>query len=166
MTSSERKTNEIPCSDGASIPLKSEHFNLTKREFYDGVRLRYERTLKNLPLDCVCQAKFSVEHALSCKIGGFVTLSHNEMRDLTSDMLSSVCKDVCKEPCLELRADFSARGFRQRTQRAFVDVVFCPMAPSNRCKTLASSFNSIIPFNHSNQSFHFILSFHSIILFH
>ncbi|KAG1673340.1 putative ABC transporter C family member 15 [Nymphon striatum] len=62
------------------------------------------------------------------QIGGFVTLRHNEIRDLTADMLSTVCKDVHKEPCLqnvdngvELRADVSARGFWQRMQRAFVD---------------------------------------------
>ena len=53
-----------------------------------------------------------------CKIGGFVTLHHNEMRGRNVDLLSTVCKDVGKEPCLqqsengvELRADVSARGF-------------------------------------------------------
>eukprot|EP00794_Sanderia_malayensis_P018637 gene18637-biopygen15703 len=156
MTSSQCKAYEIACSDGASIwlsslPLKSEHFHLSKREFHDGIFLRYAWNLKNLPSECVCKAKFSVDHALSCKIGGFVTLRHNEMRDLTADLLSTVCKDVCKEPCLqqsengsELRADVSARGFWQRMQRAFVDVrVFYPFAPSYRCKTLASTFRSM-----------------------
>eukprot|EP00795_Rhopilema_esculentum_P006622 gene6622-12158_t len=77
----------------------------------------------------VCKAKFHVDHALSCQIGGFVTLRHNEMSDLTVDLLPTVCKDVCNEPCLqqsengvELRAEVSARGFWQRMQRAFVDV--------------------------------------------
>ena len=82
---------------------------------------------------------------------GFVTLCHNEMRDLTADLLSTVCKDVCKEPCLqqsengvELRVDMSAPGFWQRMQRAFVDVrVFYPFTPSYRCKTLASIFRSM-----------------------
>ena len=134
MTSAQSRANDIACSDGASIwlsslPLKSENFSLTKREFYDGIHLRYAWDLKNLPSECVCKAKFNVDHALSCKIGGFVTLRHNEMRDLTVDLLSTVCKDVCKEHCLqksengvELRADASARGFWQIMQRAFVDV--------------------------------------------
>ena len=100
-----------------------------KREFYDGLYLRYGWNLKNLPSECVCKSKFSADHALSCKTGGFVTLRHNEMRDISTDLLSTVCKDVCKEPCLqqsengvELRVDVSARGFWQRMQRAFVDV--------------------------------------------
>eukprot|EP00794_Sanderia_malayensis_P011438 gene11438-biopygen9117 len=79
MTSSQCKAYEIACSDGASIwlsslPLKSKHFHLSKREFPDGIFLKYTRNLKNLPSECVCKAKFSVDHALSCKIGGFVTL--------------------------------------------------------------------------------------------
>ena len=134
MTSAQCRSNDIACSDGASIwlsslPLKSENFSLKKPEFYDGIHLRYAWDLKNLPSECVCKAKFNVDYALSCKIGGFVTLRHNEMRDLTVDLLSTVCKDVCKETCLqqskngvELRADASARGFWQRMQRAFVDV--------------------------------------------
>ena len=85
------------------------------------------------------------------EIFGFVTLRHNEMRDLTADLLSTVCKDVCKEPCLqqsengvEIRVDVTARGFWQRMQRAFVDVrVFYPFVPSYRCKTLASTFRSM-----------------------
>ena len=106
ITSSQCKANEIACSDGASIwlsslLLKSESSNLSKREFYDGLYLRYGWNLKNLPSECVCTSKFSTDHALSCKIGGFVTLRHNEMRDLTADLLSTVCKDVCKEPCLQ-----------------------------------------------------------------
>ncbi|KAG1654807.1 Down syndrome cell adhesion molecule-like protein Dscam2 [Nymphon striatum] len=156
MTPHELKANEIACSDGASIwlsslPLKSEHFNLTKREFFDGIFLRYAWSLKHLPSECICKAKYSVDHALSFKIGGFVTLRHNEIRDLTADMLSTVCKDVHKEPCLqnvdngvELRADVSARGFWQRMQRAFLDVrVFYPFAPSNRNQSLAASFRSM-----------------------
>ena len=47
-------------------------------------------------------------------------LRHNEMRDLTADLLSTVCKDACKKPCfqqsengVELRVDVSARIFWQ-----------------------------------------------------
>ena len=126
MTSSQCKANEIACSDGASIwlsllPLKSESFNLSEREFYGGLYLRYGWKLKNLPSECVCKAKFSAHRTLSCRIGCFVTLCHNELRDLTADLLSNLCEDVCKEPCLqqsengvELRVDVSARGFWQR----------------------------------------------------
>ena len=37
-------------------------------------------------------------HTLSCKKGGFITLKHNEVRDITSDLLDEVCVDVRKEP--------------------------------------------------------------------
>ena len=81
--------------------IKSENFSLTKRKFYDGIRLQYAWDLKNLPSECVCKAHSNVDHALSCKMGGFVTLRNNEIRDLTVDLLSTVGKDVCKEPCLQ-----------------------------------------------------------------
>ena len=123
MAFSQCKANEIACSDGASIwlsslPLKSESFSLSKREFNDGLYLRYGWNLKNLPSECVFKSKYSADHALSCRIGGFVTLRHDEMRDLSTDLLSTVCKVVRKEPWLqqsengvELRVDGSARGF-------------------------------------------------------
>jgi len=56
------------------------------------------------------------DHALICNVRWFVTLRHNELHDLTADILSTVCKDVCKETALhncnadENRADVSARG--------------------------------------------------------
>ena len=75
---------------------------------------------KNLPSEYVCKSKSSADHTLWWKIGGFVTLRHNEMRDLTADLLSTVCKDACKKPCfqqsengVELRVDVSVRSFWQ-----------------------------------------------------
>ena len=35
-----------------------------------------------------------------CKTGGFVTLRHNEVRDIAATFLSDVCKDVELEPSL------------------------------------------------------------------
>ncbi len=157
MNQHELKANDIACSDGAStwlssLPLKDEDFSLTKREFFDAVYLRYGWSLNRLPSECVCHSKFSVDHALSCKLGGFVTLRHNELVNITANLVSSVCKDVCKEPVLqsspgsddELRADISMRGFWQRQQRAFVDVrVFYPFAQSYRNQSLNSLMKSM-----------------------
>ena len=37
---------------------------------------------------------------MSCKKGGFVTLRHNEVRDIVATVLSDVYKDVKLEPSL------------------------------------------------------------------
>ena len=42
---------------------------------------------------------------LTCKTGGFVTLRHNEIVNVTADMLSMVYKDVKKEPALSTTPD-------------------------------------------------------------
>ena len=52
----------------------------------------------NLPQTFVCGKSFSVEHAFSCPCGGFLSISHNEIRDLTASLLSEVCCDVGVEP--------------------------------------------------------------------
>ena len=84
-----------------SLPLSDNDYHLTKREFWDSVKLRYSWPLTNLPSRCVCGEQFSVEHGLKCLKGGFITQRHNELSDLTGDLLSEVCKDVTIEPPLE-----------------------------------------------------------------
>ena len=77
-------------------------------------------------------------------------MCHDEVRDLTAQMLGEVCRDVRVEPPLlptggrdfelastntadDARLDISARGFWVRGQRAFFDVrIYNPMACSNR----------------------------------
>ena len=91
-----------------------------------------------MPNDCARGEKFDVTHALSCKLGGFVTLRHDEIRDITAELLKEVCNDVRKEPLLiepnledlnrqanknrEARLDVSARNFWTNGQRAFFDI--------------------------------------------
>ena len=83
---------------------------------------------------------------MSCKKGGFITLRHNNVRNLTTNTLKEVCKDVSIEPPLieltgesfhlkstktgdEARTDICARGFWIKGQQAFFDVrVFDPNA--------------------------------------
>ena len=78
--------------------------------------------------------------------GGFVTLRHNSIRDLTSKMLNEVCSDVQIEPPLnplsgetlkeisanrkdDARLDIAARSFWVSGQKAFFDIrVFNPLA--------------------------------------
>ena len=91
------------------------------------------------------------------KKGGFVSIRHNDLRDLTANMLSEVCKDVEIEPKLtpltgevlgsrtanttnQARLDIRARGVWERGQQAFLDLrVFDP----NACVILINRCNSV-----------------------
>ena len=53
------------------------------------------------PSKCGCGSNFNVEHALSCAKGGFPTIRHNEIRDITASLLTEVCSEVCIEPELQ-----------------------------------------------------------------
>ena len=76
-----------------------------------------------IPSNCTCGVKFSVEHALSCSKGGFPSIRHNEIRDLTANLLTEVCNDVCIKLGLQpidgegltdqdgARLDIAANGF-------------------------------------------------------
>ena len=106
---------------------------------------------------CACGNKFDLSHALSCKKGGFISLRHNEVRDITSSLLKEVCRDVRVEPSLlelngeelnrqanrtrEARLDVSASGFWIPGQRVFLDVrVFDLSAQRYRGLELAKCF--------------------------
>ena len=99
---------------------------------------------------CVWQT-FTVNHALSCPCGGFPSLCHNEIRDVTADLLNEVCHNVSTEPELQplsgellnhrianteggARLDVKAQGFwGDQHQCAFFNVwVFNPLVSINR----------------------------------
>ena len=112
-----------------------------------------------------------VQHALSCKKGGFITLRHNEVRYITASFLDEVCKDVRKEPLLtkltgenidektakigdEARLDISAIGFWNPVQRVFFNIrVFDHNAQRYRNNNLQKSFirNEVEKKKHYNE---------------
>ena len=103
MNARELKLNDNSQEKGTSnwltvIPLSDQGFSLNKQQFWDAIRLRYGWFIANLPTNCVCGASFDTQHCMNCKKGGFVTMRHNELRDLTANMLTEVCKDVAIEP--------------------------------------------------------------------
>ena len=83
------------------LPLREMGFNLNKREFRDVIKLRYDWPVDDIPSTCVCGDVFTVDHAMICKRGGFVTQRHNELRDLEAELLNMVCTDVEIEPVLQ-----------------------------------------------------------------
>ena len=125
LTEEQIRLNNLNQEDGSfswltTLPLSEEGYDLTKQ----------------------CGEKFDLQHALSCKKGGFGSLQHNFVRNITSSVLSEVCKDVRVKPQLQpetfapstatgnkVRLDVCARGFWQAGQMTFFDVrVFNPNA--------------------------------------
>ena len=82
------------------LPLKEKGYIVNKQCFFDLIRIRYGWQLDRLPSKCKCGSTFSIDHALSCKKGGFVSLGHNQVRNLTASLLDEVCHNVCVEPHL------------------------------------------------------------------
>ena len=90
---------DLACEKGSSnwltaIPLKDVNFDLSKREFGDVLRLRYDWPIPNSPSVCVCGCSFTVDHAMICPRGGLIIQRHNEIRDLEAELLDMVCYDV------------------------------------------------------------------------
>ena len=100
-----------------------------------------------------------MEHALSCPHGGFPTICHNELRDLTAPVMSKVCRNVGIEPPLQnitsevmnyrtanteegARLDIKAQGFGgNNRQSAFFYVrVFNPFAHTYRSLSPSSCY--------------------------
>ena len=142
-----------------SLPLEERGFSLHKGAFADALALRYGWVPSRTPTSCACGANFTVEHVLSCPRGGFPPIHHNEIRDITANLLSKVCNDVRVEPDLQeltteelsgrtanttdgARLDIAVNGFRGgRFKWTFLDVrVFNPYAPSNRNTTIEKCF--------------------------
>ena len=159
-----QKAVEISKESGAStwltaLPLEEHGFALHKGAFRDALCLRYGWRPPLLPSQCVCDKTFSVEHALSCPHGGFPTIRHNEIRDITAHLMSDVCHNVGIEPPLQhitsetmsyrtanveegARLDIKAQGFwGNDRQCAFFDVrVFNPLAHTYHFLPMATCY--------------------------
>ena len=120
-----------------TYPLKEYGFDLNKQQFWDGISIQYD-----------------FQHSMNCKKGGLVSIHHNDIRDLTANILREVCNDVEVEAKLipltgeqlqywsaitgdEARLDIRARSFWVRGQEAFLDIrVFDPNAKRYPIATL------------------------------
>ena len=142
-----------------SLPIEEHGLCLHNGAFVDALALRFGWAPSRTPTSCTCGANFSVDHALSCSKGGFPSIRHNKLRDLTVNLLTEVCNDVRVESNLQqialevmvtrsaiitegARLDIAANGFwRGRYERTFIDVrVFNPCAPSNRSSSIDKCF--------------------------
>ena len=127
--------------------------------FRDALCLRYGWRPPHLPSNCVCGKQYTIEHALSCACGGLPSIRHNELWDITAQLLTETCHGVGIEPPLQpledeqlrhrtanredgARLDIVAVNFWGRDrQNAFFDVrVFNPYAPSHCGTTLVQCY--------------------------
>ena len=77
-----------------TLPFTKHGFELSKHQFWDSVRLHYGWEIANLPTFSPCGSKFDIQHGMSFKKGGFLSIRHNDLRDLAARILSEVCKDT------------------------------------------------------------------------
>eukprot|EP00731_Ephydatia_muelleri_P028772 Em0020g416a len=150
----QKRSVEIASEKGASswlnaLPIARHGFALHKSAFRDAICLRYGWQPPLLPSHCICGSIYTVEHAMNCPSGGFPSIRHNEVRDLTSAFLSEVCHNVHTEPTLQplqgehlkyksangevgARLDVAAQNFWGKDhQTAYFDVrIFNPFAQS------------------------------------
>ena len=119
-------------------PIKSLGFSLTKQEFVDAVCLRYGWRVPNTPSHCQCGQKNDIDHALSCRKGGYVIMRHNRIRNLEAELMREVCNDVKIEPHLiplasdnlvngntakSARLDVSGIGIWSPMEKTFLDIL-------------------------------------------
>ena len=74
-----KRLNELNQEQGASswlttLTILDEGYDLIKQLFWDLIRIRYGWILTRLPTNCECGTKFDIQHGLSCKKGGFISL--------------------------------------------------------------------------------------------
>ena len=159
-----QKALTVSAEKGASswlstLPIEEHGFALHKGAFRDALCLRYGWRPTHLPSHCICGRQFTVEHALNCPRGGFPSIRHNEIRNITADLLSEICHSVGTEPNLQpvteeqlthrtanredgARLDIVAESFWGRDRQcAFFDVrVFNPFAQSYRNTSLSQCY--------------------------
>ena len=99
MNSKLLRTNDLNQESGASawlttLPLKQEGYAFTKQLFWNLIRIRYGWQLSITREFCECGIRFLLQHALSCKKGGFVSIRHKSIRDVTAKHLREVYRDM------------------------------------------------------------------------
>ena len=108
----EKRTLTAAQEKGASswlsaLPLQKLGYTLNKQEFRDAIFLRFGWEIKDTPVFCACGSKNSIDHILTCKLGGYVSMRHNALRDTEANLMKEVCRDVKVEPeLIAIESDF------------------------------------------------------------
>ena len=84
----------------SELPLKKRGHFLNKQKFRDSLCLRYGWPVPGTPLYCGCAKRNTLDHILTCKRGGYVSLRHNILRNVEAKLMEEVFHDVKIEPAL------------------------------------------------------------------
>ena len=156
----------------AATPSHSCGTVLSPVEFQDELRDRYGLMPLDTPSHCDgCNSKFTVSHALSCKVGGLINSRHDESRDtliclasagfapsnVRDEPLINPCRGQEKERTTNMqdaktgliaeinseRGDVLIRGFWERSTDCIIDVRICDVhQPSHANRKPASILKS------------------------
>ena len=159
LSSAELATEEGASSWLTAILLDQYGFTLHKGAYGDALCVRYGWSPPMLALHCVCGQWFTIVHPLSCPTGGYPSICHNELLDITADLLNEICSNVTVVPPLqpltgevlfmrtsiceeETRLDISTKvSGEPGSKRHFFDVrVFNPSTPTNQPHQLTASY--------------------------
>ena len=121
----------------STLPIAERAFILHKSAFRDALCLRYGWCPSGLLLQCSCGKQFTVKHALSCSHGGYPSIRHNELRDITAELMSEVYHNVGGiEPSLQPVTDeHLVHRTANREDGARLDVAAKSFWGSNRQRT-------------------------------
>ena len=64
------------------LPVKKYNYVLNKQQFRDSLQLSDNWPIPGLAITCPCGENFNAQHMLPCKKSGFITIRHNEVRDI------------------------------------------------------------------------------------
>ena len=81
----------------SSLPLKKYGYAINKQEISNGICVRCSWSIQNRPIFCACGTRNNVDHILTCKKGGYVSMRHNALRDTETKLLMKVYCDVKTE---------------------------------------------------------------------
>ena len=124
------------------------------------MKIRSEWPISRLRNICSCLAKYNLQHSLSCKKCGFVSLRHNHLRKITAKLIDQECYGIRIEAAFQIITDkefdsrsmivwdearmgISTRGFSTKYQTKYIDVkVFDPNAKRYESKSLQQYYRT------------------------
>ena len=82
-------------------PIQEHGFALTKSEFRDALRIRYNKQLQGMSSKSPCGQKYDLNRAMNCKRGRFLVMRHNNVRDFEVNLMKTIQNDVQIGPALQ-----------------------------------------------------------------
>ena len=138
MNDKEKSPVDISTQTGVSnwltvLPITKFGFELSKQELWDSVRLWHGWEINNLPTSCPWGSTFNIQHSMSCKKVGFITIRRNDLRDRTANITPEVSKDTEIEPKLTALSGEELQSRAQNnSNEARVDIIEVPGNDGNR----------------------------------